>query len=112
MKGGKQLGQTVHENRVSIERRLNMLGQDLTNQGFGKVRVKGRITVEVFDDDGAKGVHAIEVNFSQYQKGKGPRSINGDGNVDLNVPVTVSTSTVTNPSVTSKSVWSTDSDDD
>jgi len=83
MKGGKQLGQTVQQSRISIERRANMLGQHLTNQGFKKVRVKGKITIECADDEGAKGVQTIEVGFSDFVEGAGPAEIGGDGRVSL-----------------------------
>ena len=83
MKGGKQLGQTVQQSRISIERRANMLGQHLTNQGFEKVRVKGKITIECVDDEGAKGMQTIEVNFSDFVRGAGPLEIGGDGRVSL-----------------------------
>ena len=83
MKGGKQLGQTVQQSRISIERRANMLGQHLTNQGFKKVRVKGKITIECADDEGAKGMQTIEVNFSDFVEGAGPHEIGGDGRIAL-----------------------------
>jgi len=83
MKGGKQLGQTVQQSRISVERRANMLGQHLTNQGFKKVRVKGKIIVECTDDEGAKGTQTIEVNFSDFVEGAGPAEIGGDGRIAI-----------------------------
>jgi len=102
MKSGKQLGQSVQVNRIPISRRLNMLGQDLTNQGFQKVKVRGRIAIEVRDDDGAKSIEHIDVDFSDYVAGKGPVSIGGDGSVEMDVPKTVG---ITSPTGSGKSTW-------
>lgn len=45
--------------------------------------MKGKITIECVDDEGAKGMQTIEVNFSDFVRGAGPLEIGGDGRVSL-----------------------------
>ncbi len=68
MNSGKILSQIVNENDISLNRRVNMMGQQLADAGFEKVKVTLNVTIECVDSDGSGKVKKkIEGSYSGYK---------------------------------------------
>ena len=76
----KLLDQSIEDSRFRIDRRVNMLGQDLTNRGFAGVKVKMTLTVEAQEPNGSGTViKSFNSEYKAYAEGFGPADIGGVG---------------------------------
>ena len=103
MQNGRKVEDIINDNDNSIQRRVNMMGQSLANEGIDDVVVEVTIKVKGADDGGS--FEKVRTGkFSKFVKGKGPGKVGGsDDNArptsDSSDPTT---RTVQRPSVFSK----------
>lgn len=76
----KVLDQVAEESRFRIDRRINMLGQHLTNLGFEGVEVSVSIVIKVKEPNGSgTTIKNYDSKFTNYTEGFGPVDILGNG---------------------------------
>lgn len=113
MQLGKKVEDILNNNDNSIQRRINMMGQELTNAGLNDVEVE--VTVKIKGSDaGGNFQKTRNGKFGKYVKGKGPGKVGG---TDDNVKVvdTSGSKNVSRPSVfsdTNGTIPTADLDDD
>lgn len=81
MQLGKKVESILNNNDNSIQRRINMMGQELANVGINDVEVE--VTVKIKGSDSGGNFQKVRTGkFGKYVKGKGPGKIGGtDDNV-------------------------------
>jgi len=112
MQLGKKVESILNNNDNSIQRRINMMGQELANAGINDVEVEVSVKIKG-SDSGGTFQKTRNGKFSKYVKGKGPGKVGG---TDDNVKAVDSSGskTVSRPSVfaDNNSVAPTDDMDD
>lgn len=81
MQLGKKVESILNNNDNSIQRRINMMGQELANAGINDVEVE--VTVKIKGSDSGGNFQKLRTGkFGKFVKGKGPGKIGGtDDNV-------------------------------
>lgn len=98
MQNGKILEEKLQESDQSIQRRVNMLGQALTNEGFTDVTVE--VSVKIKGSDPAGSFEKIRTGkFGKYTKGKGPGKIGGNDDNTSATDADPGSKSATRPSV-------------
>lgn len=99
MQHGKKVEEIISDNDNSIQRRINLMGQNLANVGISDVTVE--VTIKIKGSDSGGSFEKVRTGkYAKFVKGKGPGKVGGsDDNVQ---PVSPSTKTVQRPSVFSQ----------
>ena len=81
MQLGKKVEGILNSSDNSIQRRINMMGQELANAGINDVDVE--VTVKIKGSDSGGSFQKVRTGkFAKFVKGKGPGKIGGtDDNV-------------------------------
>ncbi len=83
MENGRIVEEILSDSNNRIQRRINMLGQNLTNEGFTDVKVSVSITVEGSDGDGSGSFKLTRSgSYGKMTEGNGLACVGGTSDVD------------------------------
>tara|TARA_B100001778_G_scaffold330827_1_gene333980 strand:- start:9254 stop:9592 length:339 start_codon:yes stop_codon:yes gene_type:complete len=76
MQEGRKVEDIINNNDNSIQRRVNLMGQELANVGISDVSVE--VTIKVKGSDSGGSFEKVRTGkFAKFVKGKGPGKVGG-----------------------------------
>ncbi len=88
MENGRIVEEILSESNNRIQRRINMLGQDLTNKGFKDVKVTVSVTVEGNDSDDSGSFKLTRTgSYGKMTEGNGLACVGGTADSTLAAPL-------------------------